>query len=229
MISFLDKSTHLFSLVPIWHLSACIKHFYTAIKIQFCIQLCENNCHIADCFSLCYFIFTIIFNDCGSLSIDLPSLPSPLLLDIRVFCLFFFLLVFYSYYEKTVFVARAGKMAHWVKVVVAKTDLWLMAWVRVPAPTWWKKKLTPTLFSHIHHATCVLNVVTNIFIYITSVLLILLCYITLMTWVVPGTHSGRKEPTPESLPLIYTHHTLWHELTCMNIHSRVYIYIIHTQ
>lgn len=134
MISFLDKSTHLFSLVPIWHLSACIKHFYTAIKIQFCIQLCENNCHIADCFSLCYFIFTIIFNDCVSLSIDLPSLPCPLLLDIRVFCLFFvfcffgiFLLVFYSYYEKTVFVARAGKMAHWVKVVVAKTDLWLMA------------------------------------------------------------------------------------------------------
>lgn len=124
MISFLDKSTHLFSLVPIWHLSACIKHFYTAIKIQFCIQLCENNCHIADCFSLCYFIFTIIFNDCVSVSIDLPSLAFPLLLDIRgFFCLFSFAcFFFYSYYEKTMFVAGAGKMAHWVKVVVAKTN-----------------------------------------------------------------------------------------------------------
>lgn len=97
MISFLDKSTHLFSLVPIWHLSACIKHFYTAIKIQFCIRLCENNCHSADCFSLHYFIFTIIFNDCVSLSIDLPPLAFPLLLDIHgFFAFFFFLLVFFT-------------------------------------------------------------------------------------------------------------------------------------
>lgn len=68
----LDKSTHLFFLVPIWYLSTCIKHFYVVVEIQFCIQLLKNNCNIVICFSHCYLVFTIIFNDRVIYSVDLP-------------------------------------------------------------------------------------------------------------------------------------------------------------
>lgn len=130
MISFLDRSTHLFSLVPIWHLSACIKHFYTAIKIQFCIQLCENNCHITGWFPLSCFIFSIIFNDCVSHSADLSSFNIASVAGHKWVFVVVTLLFLQLLWENNI----AARLARWP----TGKGGWDQDWIWVLAPTWWK-------------------------------------------------------------------------------------------
>lgn len=70
-----------FFLVPIWYLSACIKHFYIVVKLQFCIQLLKNNCNIVKCFPYCYLVSQLFLNDHVVYFTDLYSITFPILLD----------------------------------------------------------------------------------------------------------------------------------------------------